>query len=86
MAKEPTRLRYYWVLLRSTKTLTRHRQNGQGGDERSGADGTRENLKTPCVSPETVYQGDCALLYIPYVILIWAAPIPAIRWHCSLRP
>ena len=28
--------------------------------------------------------GDDALLYIAYVILIWAAPIPADRWHCSL--
>ena len=28
--------------------------------------------------------GDDALLYIAYVMLIWAAPIPANRWHCSL--
>ena len=27
---------------------------------------------------------DDALLYIAYVMLIWAAPIPADRWHCSL--
>ena len=30
--------------------------------------------------------GDDALLYIAYVILIWAAPIPATRCHYSLRP
>ena len=28
--------------------------------------------------------GDDALLYIADVMLIWAAPIPADRWHCSL--
>ena len=36
--------------------------------------------------PETLYHRDDALLYIAYVILIWAAPIPADRWHCSLWP
>ena len=35
---------------------------------------------------ETLYHRDDALLYIPYVMLIWAAPIPADRWHCSLWP
>ena len=30
--------------------------------------------------------GDDALLYIAYVMLIWAAPIPANRWRCSLWP
>ena len=34
--------------------------------------------------PETLYHRDNALLYIAYVMLIWAAPIPADRWHCSL--
>ena len=29
---------------------------------------------------------DDALLYVAYVMLIWAAPIPADRWHCSLWP
>ena len=29
--------------------------------------------------------GDDVLLYIAYVMLIWAAPIPATRCHCSLR-
>ena len=38
------------------------------------------------VIPETLYHRDDALLYIAYVMLIWAAPIPADRWHCSLRP
>ena len=33
---------------------------------------------------ETLYHRDDALLYIAYVMLIWAAPIPADRWHCSL--
>ena len=38
------------------------------------------------ISPETLYHRDDALLYIAYVMLIWAAPIPADRWHCSLWP
>ena len=38
--------------------------------------------------PEILYLRDDALLvlYISYVMLIWAAPIPADRWHCSLWP
>ena len=36
--------------------------------------------------PETLYHRDDALLYIAYVMLIWAAPIPADMWHCSLWP
>ena len=36
--------------------------------------------------PETLYHRDDALLYIAYVMLIWAAPIPTDRWHCSLWP
>ena len=36
--------------------------------------------------PETLYHRDDALLYIAYVMLIWAAPIPADRLHCSLWP
>ena len=35
---------------------------------------------------ETLYHRDNALLYMAYVMLIWAAPIPADRWHCSLWP
>ena len=35
---------------------------------------------------ETLYHRDDALLYIAYVMLSWAAPIPADRWHCSLWP
>ena len=35
---------------------------------------------------ETLYHRDDALIYIAYVMLIWAAPIPADRWHCSLWP
>ena len=35
---------------------------------------------------ETLYHRDDALLYMAYVMLIWAAPIPADRWHCSLWP
>ena len=34
--------------------------------------------------PETLYHRDDALLYIAYVMLICAAPIPGDRWHCSL--
>ena len=33
-----------------------------------------------------LYHRDIALLYIAYVMRIWAAPIPADRWHCSLWP
>ena len=39
-----------------------------------------------CSLSETIYHRDDALLYIAYVMLIWAAPIPADRWHCSLWP
>ena len=35
---------------------------------------------------EAVFHRDDALLYIAYVMRIWAAPIPADRWHCSLWP
>ena len=35
---------------------------------------------------ETLYHRDDAILYIAYVMLIQAAPIPADRWHCSLWP
>ena len=38
------------------------------------------------VPPETLYHRDDALLYIAHVMLIWAAPIPADRWCCSLWP
>ena len=34
---------------------------------------------TVCRLPETLYHRDDALLYIAYVMLIWAAPIPADR-------
>ena len=41
----------------------------------------------PCSAyTETLYHRDDALPYIAYVMLIWAAPIPADRWHCSLWP
>ena len=30
--------------------------------------------------------GDGALLYVAYVMLIWAPLIPATRWSCSLTP
>ena len=33
-----------------------------------------------------LYHRDDALLYIAYVMLIWVAPIPADRCHCSLWP
>ena len=38
----------------------------------------------PHALPETLYHRDDAPPYIAYVMLIWAAPIPADRWHCSL--
>ena len=41
---------------------------------------------TVYVRPETLYHRDDALLYIAYVMLIWAAPIPADRWHYRLWP
>ena len=46
----------------------------------------RRETIIPGVAPETLYHRDDALLYIAYVMLIWAAPIPADRWHCSLWP
>ena len=59
------------------------------------ASGVREEPVTSMLSrphlkgrggSETLYHRDDALLYIAYVMLIWAAPIPADRWHCSLWP
>ena len=38
------------------------------------------------VGTEILYHKDDALVYIAYVMLIWAAAIPADRWHCSLWP
>ena len=49
---------------------------GQGGRNGGGGGGVAE----------TSYHRDDALLYIAYIMLIWAAPIPADRWHCSLWP
>ena len=46
--------------------------------------GSEERGKS--IQTETLYHRDDALLYIAYVMLIWAAPIPADRWHCSLWP
>ena len=43
-------------------------QGGGGGEERVGG------------TSETLYHRDDALLYIAYVMLISAAPIPADRW------
>ena len=43
-------------------------------------------LASTRVDPETLYHRDDAILSIAYVMLIWAAPIPAGRWHCSLWP
>ena len=48
-----------------------------------GRVGSMEGLQAPA---ETLYHRDDALLYIAYVMLIWAAPIPADRCHCSLWP
>ena len=47
---------------------------GWGGEERVGG------------TSETLYHRDDTLLYIAYIMLIWAASIPADRWHCSLWP
>ena len=38
------------------------------------------------VTAETLYHRDDALLYVAYVMLIWAAPILADKWNCSLWP
>ena len=43
-------------------------------------------VRQTLVHAETLYHRDDALLHIAYVMLIWAAPIPADRWHCSLWP
>ena len=43
-------------------------------------------LSLPSDYTETLYHRDDALLYIAYVMLIWAASSPADRWHCSLWP
>ena len=46
----------------------------------------RSATQRSCIISETLYHRDDALLYIAYVMLIWAAPIPADRWHCILWP
>ena len=65
------------------------------GRARSCSKSTRPaHLTTPTLpaptsdtpKPETLYRRDGALLYIAFAMLIWAAPIPAVRWHCSLWP
>ena len=43
-------------------------------------------VKIWLAGPETLYHRDDALIYIAYVMLIWAAPITADRWHCILWP
>ena len=48
--------------------------------------GNDKSSPGPLILAETLYHRDNALLYIAYVMLIWAAPIPADRWHCSLWP
>ena len=45
-----------------------------------------ELMSSHWVVAETLYRRDDALLDITYVILIWAASMPADRWHCSLWP
>ena len=47
---------------------------------------SREYRATGRADAENLYHRDDAILYIAYVMLIWAAPIPADRWHCSLWP
>ena len=47
-------------------------------------EGQSKYVERACREAETLYHRDDALLYIAYVMLIWAAPIPADRWHCSL--
>ena len=53
---------------------------------RAGRSVGEASLYTGRARRETLYHRDGALLYIAYVMLIWAAPIPADRWHCSLWP
>ena len=45
-----------------------------------------DDRDVPVERAETIYHRDDALLYLAYVMLIWAAPIPTDRWHYSLRP
>ena len=47
---------------------------------------TKESRVREGITSEALYHRDDALLYIAYVMLIWAAPIPADRCHCSLWP
>ena len=60
--------------------------NREGEREGGGQGRVRIGTGEGRVGSETLYHRDNALLYIAYVMLIWAAPIPADRWHCSLRP
>ena len=58
-----------------------HLPEADAGTYWDGNDGKERSSR-----PETLYHRDDALLYIAYVMLISAAPIPADRWHCSLWP
>ena len=68
----------------SVFTLHEGGRGERGGGERGG--GCKMCHHQSPTPPETLYHRDDALLYIAYVKLIWAAPIPADRWHCSLWP
>ena len=57
-------------------------RDGHGG----GVDGGVCCQGLTCPNQRPYYHRDDVLLYIAYVMLIRAAPIPADRWHCSLWP
>ena len=72
-------------------TLSKHtlttRFIQRAGSRPLHGDGLPSLITSMCSSiSETLYHRDDALLYIAYVMLIWAAPIPADRHHCSLWP
>ena len=58
----------------------------RGAESVCGGVGCLGVLPAICTKSETLYHRDDALLYIAYVMLILAAPIPADRWHSSLWP
>ena len=47
---------------------------------------TLDKISSFLVRGRDLLLADDALLYVAYVILILATPIPADRWHCSLWP
>ena len=87
----PSSAMSYWLSIQLSTSASTW-SVGRGSDRPSGRclSTARKRMSTKClneviarVQSETLYHRDDALLYIAYAMLIWAAPIPADRWHCA---